>query len=346
MSTPSTPITVGIVGLGRAGWHLHFTPLQALQGCFKIVAVADPATERAQEASAETGCAIFSNIDELLAGSDAQVVVVATPSNTHYSDIKKVLNAGRHCIAEKPVALSQKDADELVALAAETGLKLFIHHVHLHKAEYNYLQSVVDSGILGPIFHVQGNWQGYARRWDWQTLRKNGGGQLNNTCPHTLSVILPLLGSRVIEVNADLRNIKDAGDAEDHANVFLKTENGTTGSFIVSTAIALPGPRWTVCGKYGTLQSDGTKAKLRYYNPAEAADLTVLDGAAPGRKYLTETLNWIEKELEIPECPVADFHRNAYDVISCGAKQIVSPEGAADVVRVTEMAMRAAGVIE
>lgn len=344
MTTASKTVTLAIVGLGRAGWHLHYTPVKAIEG-FKLVAVADPVRERGEEAAAETGCKVFSNIDELLAGSDAEVVVVATPSSTHYCDIKKVLEAGRHCIAEKPVAFSAQEADELVALANAKGLKLFVHHVHLHRSEFNYLKSVVERGVLGPIFHVQGNWFGYARRWDWQTLRKNGGGQLNNTCPHVLSVLLPLLGSPVTEVQADLRNIKDAGDAEDHVNVTLRTENGTTANFIVSSAIALPAPRWILCGKYGTLQSDGANVKLRYYDPAGAPDLQVLDAAAPDRKYLTEKLDWIEEEHAIPETNVPGFHQNIYDVLTCGAEQVVTPESAADVVRVTELAMRAAGVI-
>jgi predicted dehydrogenase len=98
------PITVGIVGLGRAGWALHLEPILKLSG-FKIVAVADPLAERCQEAATLTGCEQFATIDQLLEKSAARLVIVATPTSTHYEDGLKVLKAGRHCVVEKPLAL-------------------------------------------------------------------------------------------------------------------------------------------------------------------------------------------------------------------------------------------------
>ena len=251
-----TPITVGIVGLGRAGWTLHLEPILKLSG-FKIVAVADPLAERCQEAAALTGCEQFATIDQLLEKSDARLVIVATPTSTHYEDGLKVLKAGRHCVVEKPLALETAQADELVSLARERGLGLFVHHSHLHLPAYHHIKGVIDSGVLGDLFSVRVCWGNYARRWDWQTLKKNGGGQLNNTCPHVLSLVLPLLGSPVKRVFADLRNIKDAGDAEDHVHMVLQAESGVTADVVVSSVMALSGPKWILCGSRGTMISDG-----------------------------------------------------------------------------------------
>ncbi len=337
------PITVGIVGLGRAGWRLHFEPLLKI-GEFKIVAVADPLSERAREAADKTGCKTFANIDELLSGSDAQVVVVATPSATHYSDVKKVLEAGRHCIAEKPLAYTAAEAGELVSLARERGLGLFINHAHLHGPIFYHLKQVIESGEIGDLFTLRVCWGGYARRWDWQTLKKNGGGQLNNTCPHAFSIVLPLLGSRVKSVFADLRHIKDAGDAEDHVHVVLKAESGVTADIVVSSALALAGPRYLVCGTRGALMTDGSKGTIRFYNADDAPPLTLLDGAAPGRQYLQETLPWQEREILASEqAPVPPLHQNVLDVLTGKvAEPIVTPESAAEVVRVTELLSKAA----
>ncbi len=339
----STPITVAIVGLGRAGWSLHLNPILAIPG-FKIVAVADPAADRCAEAVEKTGgCQTFANIDELLAGSDAQVVAVATPSSFHYSDAIKVLNAGRHCILEKPIALSHAEAQEMVALAKEKNLKLFVHHTFLHRPEYHHFQKVIDSGKLGPIYNIRIIRGGYARRWDWQTLRKNGGGQLNNTCPHFFTLLLPLLGSPVKDVFADLRNIKDAGDAEDHVHVVLRTESGITGDLTISSALAGEnGPTYTLNGKYGGLTSDGVTSKLRYYDPTKVDSLEVIDAAAPGRAYLREELPWVEETITVEPAPVSGFHQNIFDVLANGAEQVVTPESAAEVVRVTEMCYAAA----
>jgi scyllo-inositol 2-dehydrogenase (NADP+) len=331
-------ITVAIVGLGRAGWGLHLEPIVKVPG-FKITAVADPAEERREEAAQLTGCAKFENIDALLAGNDAQVVVVATPSSMHYSDAVKVLNAGRHCILEKPIAMNSCEANELVELAQKKNLKLFINHSYLHRPEIHHFREIIESNILGPIFEVRALWTGYARRWDWQTLKKNGGGQLNNTCPHVLTVVLPLLGAPVEHVHADLRNIKDAGDAEDHVHLVLRARNGTTADIVVTSAINYSGgPRWMICGRYGTLTSNGEVSTIKYYDPAKATPLEVLDTAAPGRRYLSETLPWEEKEIPVGPAPVKPFHENIYDVLAFNAEQVVTPESAAEVVRITELA--------
>lgn len=340
-----TPITVGIVGLGRAGWSLHLQPILEIEG-FKIVAVADPAPNRQAEAVEVTGCKAFNSIDELLAGSDAQIVVVATPSISHYTDALKVFNANRHCILEKPIAMNYFEAQEIVALARERNLKLFVHHNLLHYPEYHHFRKVIESGILGPIFNIRIIRGSYARRWDWQALRKNGGGQLNNACPHMFTLLLPLLGSPVKRVFSDLRNIKDVGDAEDHVHIVVQTESGVTGDLTISTALAgESGPGYTINGKYGALISDGVISKLRYYDPTTVSSLEVIDAAAPGRAYLKEQLPWEEKEIAVEPCPVPSFHQNVLDVLMGCAEQVVTPESALEVVRVTEMARNAAPML-
>ncbi|HRJ73199.1 MAG TPA: Gfo/Idh/MocA family oxidoreductase [Terrimicrobiaceae bacterium] len=337
------PVTVGIVGLGRAGWGLHLEPISNLPG-FKITAVADPLADRCQEAADLLGCEQYSTIDELLANSDAQLIVVATPSFTHYEDALKVLKAGRHCIAEKPLALKSAEADELVSLARTKQLGLFVNHSYLHLAPYYHLKGVIESGRLGTLFSLRVCWASYARRWDWQTLKKNGGGQLNNTCPHVLSIVLPLLGSPVKKVFADLRNIKDAGDAEDHVHVVLQAESGITADITVSTAMALSGPRWALYGSRGSLTSDGQTSRIRYYDGSKVGALNVIDAAAPGRQYLSEQLPWEEAELQAEPSPVKPFHENILDALSGKALAIVTPESAAEVVRVTNLIQSAAGV--
>ena len=337
MNTDAGPVSVAIVGLGRAGWRRHLQPLSQHSG-FRIVAVADPLPERCAEASALTGCRGFSSIDALLQGGDSEVVVVATPSSSHTSDAEKVLNSGRHCVVEKPMAGSFAEAGRLLALARQRDRKLFVNHSMLHQPEYHHLRNVLDSGALGPLFDLRFFSGSYARRWDWQTLKKNGGGLLNNEGTHVLSVVLPLLGARVTAVSSDLRHIKDAGDAEDHVHLVLKTDQGVSADVLLSTAIALEAPRWMLCGKYGTLVSDGTRSHLRRYDPAKAAPLFVLDAAAPNREYLKETLPWEEQEMAVEPPPVATFYENVYDVLRRGGPQVVTPEGAVNVMRVLELA--------
>ncbi len=328
------PITVGIVGLGRAGWSLHMEPIIEIPG-FKIVSVADPLEERCQEAAERTGCKAFSCTRELLERSEAELVVVASPSLSHHTDAAQVLAAGRHCICEKPMALETDEAFALVAAARERRLGLFVHHTYLHRPQYHHMRAVLESGVLGELFAARVCWAGFNRRWDWQTLRKNGGGQMNNIGSHVLSILLPLLGSRVTDVFADLRNVKDAGDAEDHVEAFLRTETGVTASIVVSTAMALSGPRWALHGTRGAFLSDEKSSTIKCFEPGALADVSVIDAAAPGRQYMSENIPWRETAVEVAPAPVAGFHQNVLDCLLSGVEPIVTPESAAEVVRVT-----------
>lgn len=338
------PIRVGVVGLGRAGWKIHLNALRDDER-YQALAVVDPDAGRREEAEKEFSVASYSSLDELLAQTpDVQVVVVASPSRFHFADASAVLEAGKHCILEKPMASEIGEAKALVELADKKGTQLLVHHQHAFMPMANHLREVMDRGVLGPIYQVRTFWGSYARRWDWQTLLKNGGGQLSNTCPHTLSVVLPLLDGPATEVVADLRNIKDPGDAEDHVELSLRTASGMTANIVVSSAMAgSAGPQWMLLGKYGALTSDGKISKLRYYDPAEAPALEIIDAAAPGRNYLTEELPW--KTEEIPSEPttsVGKFYDDVAAVLCEGKTPRVTPSSALEVMRVMGLARAAA----
>lgn len=331
----------GVIGLGRAGWQLHVEPMLA-HGGYQITAVADPNAQRRVEAVEKTGCQGYADIDALLAQADCELVAVATPSHFHYADAKKVLESGRHCVLEKPMALTHAETQELVALAKNKGVLLTVFHTHLFLPEFYHLKEVAESGILGRIFNFRGLWANYMRRWDWQTLKKNGGGLLNNWGSHLLSVALPLLGSKATHVSANLQHVKDAGDTEDHVEILLRTESGATANLTVTTACAFPGVKWMLLGDKGTLVSDGTTSQLKYYDPKKAP-LPPLDEthAVPGRHYNTETLPWIEETRPAkPSHAVPAFYQNVADALRGEAELIVKAEDAAEVIRIIELAKK------
>lgn len=168
--------------------------------------------------------------------------------------------------------------------------------------------------------------------------RFRGWDFLIEDAQYALSVVLPLLGSPVTKVVADLRNVKDAGDAEDHVHMVLTTESGITADVVVSTAMAFQAPKWMVFGKYGGLSSDGVKSSIKYYDPSAVPEISPEDGPAPERKYRSETLPWVIEELLVEAEGVPSFHEDVYRVLTRGGLPMVTAESALEVVRVTELA--------
>jgi scyllo-inositol 2-dehydrogenase (NADP+) len=334
MST--NPVRYAVVGLGRAGWNIHVEQLRPRTDA-KIVAVVDPVEERRNQAITEFGCKAYTSLDEMLKQADVEVVVVATPSICHGPDVKKAVAAGKHAVVEKPMAMSITEADSMIQAASNAGKKLFVHQNYRFFPNFNHMKSVVESGIIGKVYHIRNYSSGFSRRNDWQTLNKNGGGVLNNTCPHNIDQALQLLGSPVLQVMGDLRQIASAGDVEDHVKAFMRCENGATFDLEVSSsqAVAAALPAWIICGTNGTYTSNGKEATIKWFDPKAAPALTVHEGPATDRKYGNDDkLPWQEKTEPAKGPDVGNFYDNVYGVLRDNKPMAITPESVREVIRV------------
>ena len=334
----NSPIPVGVLGLGRAGWNIHINQLKN-NPRFRVVEVADPDPERRAQAEKELGCRAFASRDELLAEGTSSLVVVATPNTCHEEDALAVAGSGRDCVLEKPVATNYAGADRVVRTFAEGGRRVFPHHQHLFTSEHQVLRGLLESGRLGEVFEIRYHWVNFARRNDWQTLRKNGGGHYNNHGPHALSTMLDLLGTPLVSLAGEARHIKDAGDADDHASFVLRAANGRSGVLMLSTCCAAPMPKFVVLGSAGTAwpHEEAGKVRVKFFDPSAVSALEVRDGAAAGRTYGSgETLPWQEEVLALADKPPLAFYNNVAAVLLDGAEPVVTPQSAVEVARALE----------
>jgi scyllo-inositol 2-dehydrogenase (NADP+) len=338
---PSQVVRYAVVGLGRAGWGIHVHQLRG-RADSRIVAVVDPVEERRNEAVAEFQCAAYDSLAKMLKrhADDVDVAVVATRSADHARDTRVALRGGKHVVCEKPMAMSLRQADGMIRAADEANKKLFVHQNYRFYPEFLHLKETLDSGQLGRLFHVRCYTSSFARRNDWQTLAKHGGGVLNNTVIHFLDQILQFLPGRVTRACGDLQQVASAGDVEDHVKAFIKTHAGATADIEISTAqnLAMPLPKWILCGTHGTLTCDGERSIVRWFDPANAAPLEVIDGPAPQRKYGNpEKLPWQERTIEIAPRPHGTFYDNVNAVLAGREAMRVTPESVRETMRVLEL---------
>ena len=335
MSNPS--IRYGVAGLGRSGWNIHIANIRP-RGDAELAAVVDPLKERRQEAEAEFGCETYEELSHMLDQEDIDVIVVATPSVFHAADTISALQANKHVICEKPMALDIDEADKMIAQAKESKKHLFIHQNRRFDRQFTHLKEVVESGQIGQLYHIRNYSNSFVRRDDWQTLSKNGGGVLNNTCPHNLDAILQLLGAPVTNVMGDLQQISSACDVEDHVKAFLRASNGCTADMEITSAqnIATDIPTWILCGNQGTLTSDSRRSVARWFEPEEAGEVEVVEGAARNRAYAWQTkpINWREETVEAKGPNIGNFYDNVTEVLLHNHEIVVTPESVREVIRV------------
>ncbi len=333
-----TPITVGVVGLGRAGWNIHVDRMRGDRR-FKITAVADLQPERRREAQEEFGCATFETIEQLLAEATCELVVIASQSVDHAPHTIAVLDSGRHVIVEKPMALDTAEATRMIEAAIGSGKILFPHQNYRYHQDIRHIQEVIASGILGRVFEVRIRVLKFSRRNDWQTLKKFGGGNLNNTCPHFIDAALLFLDSPIQRMFTDLQLTTDVGDADDHTKIILKGESGRVIDIEVSTSCAFTEPKWTVLGTAGTLRSDGKISQLKYFDPATLAPLEVDEAPPSGRAYGNgEVLPWQEESRPSTSNSTGDFYDNVFAALRCDVAPDITPEQVREVIRVIETA--------
>ena len=121
----SGPIRIGVVGAGALGYH-HVRLLREVEGA-SLIGFHDVRPERAAHVSTELEVRAFESVDALVDACDALTIAVPTPA--HYDVAKGALERGRHLLIEKPLAASLAEADELLAIAAQSGALIQTGHV-------------------------------------------------------------------------------------------------------------------------------------------------------------------------------------------------------------------------
>ena len=334
------PIKLAVAGLGRSGWDIHVAGVRG-DDRYRIVAVMDPLAKRRTEAAAEFACETYDDYGKMLRATDADVVTVATPSAFHGPQTIAALKAGKHVVVEKPLSTSVREADRMIAAAATCKRHLMIHQNYRLFPSCTFMLTLVKSGKLGKLTHLAFNSSSYSRRNDWQCLRANAGGLLNNHGTHALDQLLTLVRSPIKDVLCDMKHISDAGDVEDQVTILLRAENGVTIGVNISTAAATveQAPEWTILGSSGAATIANGKAHLKYYDPKKAPKIRVRKTTAvDGRKYGNDdVLPWVEEACDAIGPDPGSFYDAVYATVRQRKKFIVQPSEVREMMRVIDI---------
>ncbi len=146
-------LRIAVIGLGRWGPN-HVRVFHAMKNT-TVVAGADPAAatrERMAVAFPDVDC--VADYHQVLARSDVDAVVVATPTGTHHAVVAEALKAGKHVLCEKPLASSSAEAWQLEKLSRELGLTLMVGHVFLFNPGIEYLCQAARDQLAGKLFYA------------------------------------------------------------------------------------------------------------------------------------------------------------------------------------------------
>jgi predicted dehydrogenase len=230
---------VGIVGMGGIGM-MHARALRELEGRARLVAFsgrepANPLGPAAQPAERLEP-------DAVIAHPDVDVVAICTPSGTHAALALAALEAGRHVVVEKPLALDVDDALRVAHAAHERGLSVSMIAQRRLETEHVAVKKAIDDGALGELrlatTHV--HWyrdDDYYRAAGWRSSAGQGGGSLMNQGVHNVDLLRWLCGP-VESVTAQSGTLAHTIEVEDTTVATLRFVSGALG--VVTTTTAAP----------------------------------------------------------------------------------------------------------
>lgn len=290
-------LKVGVIGQGRSGRNIHVAHLIRDTERFQIIAIADEIEDRRRRAAEELKCEAYSDYHDLFKLRDLDLIVNATYSCSHPAISIEALESGFNVLCEKPMASTVKDVDRMIAAAKKSGKLLAIFQQSRFAPALQQVEKLIKSGVLGRIVQISIAYNGFSRRWDWQTLQKRRGGNLMNTGPHPLDQALHLFGAGMPDVRCYMDKTDNSfGDAEDYVKVILSGAGKPVIDIEISSCCAYPSFSYNIQGTRGGAKGSTTSLEWKYFVKAETPNQKLIE--TPLRKddgtpcYCSEELKW------------------------------------------------------
>ncbi len=260
MAHPETPepaltLKAGVIGLGDWGRN-HVRTLASLG---VLAGVADRTEGRATETGAEFGVPGMTP-EEMITSPEIDAIVLAMPANLHAETAVKVIEAGKHVLVEKPMALDGASAEAVVAAADRAGVVAMTGHILRFHPAFEALEQLVENGALGQIKYVYSTRIGLGKFFT-QT------DALWDIAPHDLSLLLAI--TKEMPDNTHLEGAGLITDAPDFAHLHMSFPSGARSHTFISRLAPMRDRKFTVIGDkamavFNDLEDPGKK--LAIYN--------------------------------------------------------------------------------
>ena len=223
----------------------------------------------------------YTDYKEMIEKERPELVAICTESGKHAAIALDCINMGCNVIIEKPIALSLKDADEIIRCGREKGVKVCANHQNRFNKSIQKIRDAVDKGRFGKMFygtaHIRWcrDWEYYSRA-DWRGTWEQDGGALMNQCIHNTDLLRWMMGNEIDTVVGMTDKLNhDYIEAEDLGIALIKFKNGSYGILEGTTDIYPKNLEETLYlfGEKGTIKAGGTSVnRIEEWRFSDALD--------------------------------------------------------------------------
>ena len=337
-------IVYGLIGFGGMGkWHteiLENVPEIELAGIYDI-------KEEKRKLAEEAGFHTYETEEAMLADESIDVILVATPNDTHRPIALRAMGAGKNVIVEKPATLSLKELTELEDMAGKTGQFLTVHQNRRWDEDLLTVREILKDQTMGEIFRIESRVHGSRGiPGDWRKEKAHGGGMVLDWGVHLFDQIFRLTGERRLKtVYATLTNVTNQ-EVDDGFTAVLRFEGGLEVLVEVGTNNFISLPRWYVLGENGSavVEDWDLSGKIVKAFSEEEKEIVPVRTAAGLTKTMAPRREDTIRVEELPRVPgdIADFHRNVAAVLLRGEEPAVKLPEVKRVMRLMETVFESA----
>ena len=333
-------IEVGLIGFGLAGRAFHAPVIRAVPG-LHLAAILQRSGDEAAEKYPDVR--IVRSLDELLAIKEIQLIVIATPNDTHFPIARQCLTAARDVVVDKPFATTLEEANSLVQLARASGRLVTVYQNRRYDGDFEAIRQLVAADTLGRIVRFETTYDRYRPQLKpdaWRETRRPGSGILFDIAPHLIDHALVLFGLPEA-VTADVRIERENALADDAFDITLHYPSSMRAVLRSSILAAALRPRFVVFGTEGSFvkQSfDPQESNLRYGK----IPLNTPWGWEPEENWGILTVpsgdSFEQRRIPSANCDYRDYYANVRDALLGKATIAVTTEWALNVMRLLELA--------
>ncbi len=288
-----------LIGCGRIATN-HIKA--AVNNKLEIVAVCDIIPKKMEELLAkhelqgDVSIKRYEDYKKMIEEEKPELVSIATESGIHAEIALYCIEKGVNLIIEKPMAMSIEDADKIIRLSEEKGVKVSACHQNRFNVAIQQLRQAMEAGRFGKLSHgsIHVRWnrnKGYYTQAPWRGTWAQDGGALMNQCIHGIDLLRWMMGDEIEEIyGATRQQFHDYLEAEDVGMAVIKFENGAIGTIEGTTNVYPKNLEETlyIFGENGTVKIGGTSTNN--IDVWDFADETEADSKNKGLKEETSNV--------------------------------------------------------
>jgi scyllo-inositol 2-dehydrogenase (NADP+) len=333
-------INVGLIGFGLSGRSFHAPVISAVPG----MCLAAILQRHGDEASvAYPQAKIVRSLDELLAIPDLQLIVIATPNETHASFARAALSSGRSVVVDKPFTTSYEEAADLVKFAEKSGKLLTVYQNRRYDGDFQAIRQLVAENALGRIVRFETNYDRFRPNFKpkaWREKNAPGAGILFDIGPHLIDHAMILFG-KPEAITADVRIERLGGAADDAFDILFHYPNSMRAVLSSNILAAVSRDRFLLFGTKGAFVKhsfDPQENNLRFGKIPKEGPW----GAEPEENWgvltLSDGTTTTHRRIPSGTADYRDYYANIRDTVEGKAHPFVPLPYALDVMRALDLA--------